>query len=316
MHEDKFTPNALAAAKKRLIAQAAKWTSGVCDGFAADAQTGDNVYRSVDYCHAWVTRAFQSLVYFGGYKHDWSSLTYTQEAKPFFICDSHSQKTHLPCSREAADFLIKWLANESPFAEYVLNRDDEESLLKGGIILLCGPGGLNLAQAMWMCKVHRFVTEGQKAADTFITLVKGGVDGMVAVYVASLIRTISGATFGYTGPEGHSTVISENTNVKKFVQKDVQPKAVGTADLFGTGKGAFTAVQGFCAPIKKDDGWGGKIEGSGITGKDLVKRVLAWQKKEFGDLVVNPPQMTIEEPSLPDGSKSPDGSTVFLEVDM
>lgn len=305
----KVTKEVLDKCKKALIKHSAEWNYGVCEGLVGDILTGSTRDGGNTACHAWVSNAFRAIKEnrYGGW-----SKPYSEGAKPFLILDCHTQpgRTTISCTRKAADFLILWMARESPFSEYVLNRDDEESLLKGGVILLCGPGGLTHAETVWICKVLRFKTEGLKAADNFMELVKGGVDGMLAIYVASLVRTKSGATFGYTGPEGHSTVIDLGTSVAGFVTRKLNKNASCTAEVFGYGRsGSFTKVKDFCKSIRKPDGWGGTTTGEGAT--DLVERVLEWQEKEFGDLL-KPASVS---KSL-DSSKSPTGSTVYLEVDM
>ena len=298
----KVTKKVLDKCKKALIEHSSEWFHGVCNGLVGDILTGETKDGRNTACHAWVSQAFRARKEnkYGGW-----SMPYTKGAKPFLILDCHPQPggRDTSCTKEAADFLILWMARESPFSKYVLNRDDEESLLRGGVILFCGPGGLTHTEAVWVCKVLRFKTEGGSAADVFMELVRGGVDGMLAIYVASIVRSKTGATFGYTGPEGHSTVVNSGTSLKGFVTRKRNKDADHTSDLFGFGESYFTKVKGFCKPIRKADGWGGTVVGEGAV--DLIERVLEWQEQEFGTL--------LKSASV---SKSPDNDTVFLEVDM
>ena len=305
----------LADAKKKLIKMNEKWNSGVCSGTCLDLD-GKEMITPHTACHAWVGYAYAKVrdkgesPYFGTWSTD-----YAKDAKQFLVLSCHSKKrSKAVCSEEAMDAIILWMARESPFSEFVLNRDDDDSLLNGGIILLCGPGALTQAQSMWICKVLRYSTEGAKALDTWLELYKGGVNPLLAVLVCSYVRTIKGATFGYTGIEGHSGVFSSyNSDVPSLLAGAVNPKATSTGEVFMSGvkikdgkigKGATPSViiKGFFKPYQKDDGWGGKVSGEGADGPEFVKRVLEWQREIEGVEAPPPPQ--------------PTSSTVYLELDL
>lgn len=300
------------------------WEAGVCLGkciYLDGKDKGELVYKAPHTaCHSWVTCSY-GIACFGskGYFYDWNRK-YAKNARNFLTLTCHSRKrSKSVCSPEASDFLIKWMARESPFSQFILNRDDDETLCEGGAILLCGPDGLTLPQAMWVCKILRFTTEGSKAADTFMTLVKGGVDPMLAVLVASHVRSVKGAVFGYTGVEGHSTVFQygDRTDVVALVSRELNPTANDTSTVFKTSKivkargkksdplsNPTTKIKGFCKPYKKPDGWGGYLTGEGAEGPDLVKHVLEWEREIKDCLQPEPP------PALPDSS------TVYLDLDM
>ena len=164
--------------KKWLKVNSADWEGGVCRGDTVYTDTGLCVFEAHSACHSWVTYAFGKACFGkgGGYYQNWDRK-YVEGARAFLTLSCHSKvRTAHNCSDEASDFLIDWIANESPFSEFVLNRDDPDSLHEGGVILLCGPGGLTLSQTMWVCKVLRFTVEGGSASETFMALVKGGVD--------------------------------------------------------------------------------------------------------------------------------------------
>lgn len=310
----------LAAAKKKLNDLTAGWTAGVCNGTCLDLDGKEMIYPHTA-CHSWVGYAYAKVRSNGERRYDgiWST-DYPKDAKPFLVLSCHSKtRSEKICSAEAVDAIILWMARESPFSKFVLNRDDEDSLLNGGIILLCGPSALTQAQAMWVCKVLRYSTEGGKALDTWLTLYKGGVDPLLAVLVCSYVRTIKGATFGFTGMDGHSTVFNPygaGPDVASLLAGKLNPKALQTSDVFqnGTAKAANSkigkqsvpsaVIRSFCKPYQKDDGWGGKISGEGAEGPDFVKSVLAWQREN------EPSGAAPPTPSLPTNN------TVYLELDM
>jgi hypothetical protein len=329
-----ISEDTLKACKEYLVKRSVTWaqSGGVCAGTCVplnwDGKNPNVILEAHTACHAWVTYGYNRMCHPGGstWNQPWNRK-YTEKSKTFLVLSCHSRDAAVGCTKEASDFLVLWVARESPFSQYILNRDDEESLTKGGVILLCGPDGLPQAQAMWVCKVLRFITEGGKAADTFMTLCKGGVDPMLAVYIASHIRTVKGATFGYTGPETHSTVFErkygENVPIEiaGLVQRNLNPDAPSTQTVFKTIPGTKLdnklttspemKVQSFCKPFEKDDGWGGKIKGEGVDADALVKRALEWEKDLKVCLRLDP----VPEPAfIPLGM--PDSNTVYLELDL
>lgn len=309
--------------KDWLIKESGTWQTGVCRGKCVYLD-GKHLQEGHQYCHSWVTSGYTAATGVGGWEA-WDK-EYSKTAQPFLTLSCHSKvRSRTVCSPEACDFLVLWMARESPFKEFILNRDDEKSLTEGGVILLCGPGGLPLAQAMWVCKVLRFITEGGKAADTFMTLVKGGVDGMLAVLVASHVRTIKGTTFGYTGPYGHMSVVSPGyeggkVSVAGFLSRNLHPRPKNTLSVFSAPKGVtkdVTApeakIKGFCKPFKKPDGWGGFITGEGADAESLVNHVLEWEKELKETL--KPPTM-VERVVAAAKKKMPNKDTVYLDLDL
>jgi hypothetical protein len=306
----------LADAKKKLNEMTAKWNSGVCWGTCLDLE-GKEFITPHTACHSWVGYAYAKIRGKGEsmYSSTWST-TYPKDAKQFLVLSCHSKKrSKSVCSEEAMDAIILWMARESPFSEFVLNRDDDDSLLNGGVILLCGPGALTQAQSMWICKVLRYSTEGAKALDTWLALYKGGVNPLLAVLVCSYVRTIKGATFGFTGAEGHSAVFGAyggEPDVASLLDGTINPAATQTADVFkndvkakggkiGKAGTPSVVIKGFCKPYQKDDGWGGKIDAQGADGPEFVRRVLEWQHEVEG--VVAPPSL-------------PSKDSVFLDLDL
>lgn len=320
--------------KSWLIATSKAWTAGVCKGktvYIDGKEEGKDIAMGHTACHSWVTSSFGKVCLQSKneeyYWNDWNT-PYSANARNFLTLNCHSKvRSKTVCSPEATDFLVLWMAKESPFSQFVLNRDDDRSLTEGGVILLCGPDGLTLSQAVWVCKVLRFITEGAKAADTFMTLVKGGVDPMLAVLVASHVRSIKGAVFGYTGVEGHSTVFSAYYYQKNaepllgLLTRTLNPKASNTTEVFQNPEGikvprlekATDKIKSFCKPFKKSDGWGGYVQGVGADASDLVTRVLQWQA-ELGQLL--PDYDATFPPVLQPDPPMPDSNTVYLELDL
>lgn len=324
------SPDLLQKCKDDLVAMSAKFNGNsqdVCKGktvYADGKDAGKDVARNHTACHSWIGYAYNTACGIGS---DWGKA-YKKDARNFLVLSCHSKvRSKNVCSAEASDFLVRWMANDSPFSQFILNRDDTDSLTEGGVVLLCGPDGLNISQAYWVCKVLRFTTEGAKAAETFMTLVQGGVDPMLAVLVASHIRTIKGATFGYTGLHGHSTVFGQDycyrtgdyttsVDIVGLVSRSLNDKPTSTSTVFSAPKKSkvkavidpTAKIKGFCKPYKKDDGWGGKVEGVGADATELVKRVLAWQE-ELGI-------PTIEALIADTPPPMPDSNTVYLELDL
>lgn len=317
-------------AKKWLVEKSKTWTTGVCLGQCVDMSGKYLAGKDYGACHAWLRTPFSALKKTRDKtNYDWATADdYAENAKPFLTMTCHSKKRSKNiCSGEACDFLVLWMAKESPFSQFILNRDDDKSLTEGGVVILCGPGGVTHAQCMWICKVLRFITEGAKAADVFMTLVKGGVDPMLAVLVASYVRTMNGATFGYTGLEGHSSVFGayEGTPagvVYGLLTRNFEPKSVNTRTVFSkpknlkTGKteNPGTKIKGFCKPVTKSDGWGGMVKGDGADASELITRVLQWQ----AELVSVLPDYDGTLPPIiqPDPPQMPNENTVYLELDL
>ena len=333
---------ALAKVKKKLLSLNKNWTGGVCEGawFELNGDVGGG--EGYGACHAWVSQAFMAQCFppykpggygFYGYEKKpeakpgnklWYNVNagynqqYRDDAKTIIIGTCHSkQRSKNVCSEEAHEELILWLASkDNPLSEFVLNRDDRDSLLNAGLIILCGPGGATCAQAMWMCKVLRYAVEGAKAVDVWFKLKQGGVDPLLALLVATHVRTIKGATFGFTGPEAHSTVFSRNvkTDIPRLMQRVPNLHATCTSDVFIEQKGAKETplpFQKFLKPTKKSDGWGGTVDGVAWDQDEFVRQVLKWQEEMTGKAVEIPPP-----PPPPVEVWKPSRNTEFLELDM
>lgn len=287
---------------------------GVCWGRARYIDEDIEIGRSHTACHSWVGYAYGYACCGMNYDAYWGEYSqveskYTKDAKDFLVLTCHSRRNNGVSTKEACDFLVRWVAHESPFSQYILNRDDDDSLIDGGLVLFCGPHGLRLAEALWICKVLRLVTEGAHGPDTFMTLVQGGVDPMLALFVASHVRLIRGAKFGYTGVDGHSTVVDSRlkTSLRGLLDRNVDTRASNTHTLFKPISkktevpNAHETVAKFCQPVVKSDGWGGEIRAKEVSKDDLIAQVLQWQEELLG---------TTRKPILPGRD------TIYLEADM
>lgn len=325
----KFVTNELlAAAKKRLHAITAGWTGGVCNGTCMDLEGGETLGAAHTACHSWVGYAFASIKTEGKNRYGvtWDTA-YPKGAKNFLTLTCHSKKRSARiCEEDAVEGIIKWFAHESPWSEFILNRDDEKSL-EDGAILLCGPDGLSHAEAMWICKVLRYSTEGSKSLESWLTLYKAGVNPVLAVLVCTYVQPVKGATFGFTGVDGHVSVFGQyngpSPDLRSIVEMKINKNAPTTGALFACGgqpiptkthKGSVNEIiKSFCKPVMKDDGWGGKIAGAGADTTDFVNRVLAWQAELTGEDV---PAPVVAEKAAKPAAKKPGKNTVFLEMDM
>lgn len=273
-------------AKKRLKKLTDEWNSGVCHGVCWDMSGDEYALPYHNACHSWVGYAYEKIRGSDSIYHNTWYTEYPEKTEPFLALSCHKRFSTAKVSQEAVDAIILWMARESPFSEFILNKDDEKSLLEGGVILLCGPGGLTRAQSMWVCKVLRYANEGGQSLDVWLTLCKAGVNPLLALFVASHSRAIIGATFGHTGVDGHSSVFVTGTydiSAEELLEGKVYHSAENTYEVFKNsevrGFKASGKVREFFKPIQKDDGWGGKVSGEAASIDTVVSRVLEWQKE-------------------------------------
>lgn len=326
--------------KKDLISATKNWDKGLCYGFHTDLK-GENKRWAVTYCHAWLSDCYFTYQLANRWsdkvKDAYRDPNYTaydtkKDAENFLIANCHSREL-ATCSKDACDFLIRWVAHESPFSEFILNKDDDDNLVNGGVVVLCGPDGLNYTEAMWMFKVLRFHTEGSQAADTFMELVKAGVDGMLALFVANFYRTVNKNTFNFTGLMAHMTTIRENdADVLAWVARKTRKDSRESYDLFKFGKQEerpkgyktlHTAkIKGFSKPVKMDDGWGKQIAIEGSSKENFIKEVLAWQDEIGQHIDIKAAQTVRFSRGMPIEIKDappppmPTASTVYLDLDL
>jgi hypothetical protein len=301
-------------AKEALVEMSSTWRGGgVTMGRAWDLKGEELAGQDFTACHAWLTHTYTSECFSPGY--DWNR-PYDKKARDFLCLTAHSKvRSKGVCKMKAHEALILWLASpESPVSQFILNSDDKDSLTNGGAIILCGPSGATLSQAMWICKVLRYAVEGSQSIDTWHELHKAGVNPLLALVVATFVRTVTGAKFGFTGPDNHVSVFRTDYNeasfpydVKKIMQGVLYADAVDTSEVFGKRlfRGVTLPIQDFCAPIQVSDGWGGTTLAAAASKDLFIERVKQWEKELQGDGFGKP-----EKP------KRPTKDTVYLEVDM
>lgn len=310
------SPKLLEDAQNQLIEMSGTWKASVTRGIALDlvgnviaGKSADGYYFSA--CHAWVGTTFR-----------------LRNKDNFLILSCHSKvRSKGICSVEAHEAIILWMASDDcPFSKYVLNRGDKDSLLNGGIVIYCGKDGASENQALWMCKVLRYGVEGSQALDVWYYLYQNGVNALLALYIATYVRTVHGATFGYTGPEGHSAVFSggywgsyrAGATAKDCLIGKPYDKPANTTEVFWSGKdskgGAKEAniIKGFTAPMKKSDGWGGTVNAQGSGKETFLARVLEWQEKLQAE--IDDEKGIVEK--VVARLKKPSKDSVYLEMDL
>jgi hypothetical protein len=300
----------LADAKEELKKYTAKWGGGLCYGTTWGLD-GKMLYDGHGACHSWLTCGYALA---SGSTKTWNfsqSSELPKSAKDFLFINCHSAKKS-KASPEATKAALVWLARESPYAKYFLNADDDESLDDGAIIL-CGPNGATLTEAMWMAKFLRYGTEGAKALDSWYALYKAGVNPFLAAFVASHASVVKGSSFGYGSVTGHVQIFTGSPDYKKLLAGDGDRYAASTWSMFGS-SGSRTdgsnKVAGFCKPVKKSDGWGGTVDGAAADEKDFVQRVLEWQQELEGKAAAKDQGVPAAKKKMP-GKKDQ-----FLELDL
>jgi hypothetical protein len=315
-----LSPEAYKKIRKRLHEQCEDFltrsgSSGYCWGGNCDL-SGDNWHQGHGACHAWIGRGF-----------GWNSYPPNAGKKTdsFLVLTCHSNKK-ATCSKEACDEIIRWMASDkSPFGKYIVNGDDEGSLMQDGAMIYCGgTDGASLNECMWICKVLRYATEGSKALDTWLALYKSGVNPLLALLIATNMSSVKGATFGATAVTTHVSVFrngyygdpTQGPNLLKLMAGDVNKKANATCEVFGTDSSVNPPeiCAKFVKPIVEDDGWGKQIKSTGAKQTELVEQVLEWQKGIGGP--VAPVFPFSAEPIQVPPPPLPTKSTVFLEMDL
>lgn len=304
------SPEVLEKCQQLLIKKSKTWTASVTMGVGCNLK-GEVLYgEGYNQCHAWVSTAFRR---------------FRQSKENFLVLSCHSKvRSKGICSAEAHEGIILWMASDDcPFSKYILNRGDKDSLLNGGVVIYCGEDGASENQALWICKVLRYGVEGSNALDVWHYLHKGGVNALLAIYIATYIRTVRGATFGFSGAEGHSAVFSggywgsytAGANAKDCVIGKPYDKPSNTTEVFWSGKDhgktEIDFIKTLTEPVKKSDGWGGTVAGNAADQDVILKRVLEWQRKIEAEIAA--------EGGIGDRVKQllkPGKKTVFLEMDL
>lgn len=288
--------------KKSLHQMAISWDRGVCKGqpyTLTGEKFGDGIHGG---CHAWVVWAY--ALRGTETKGSWDYRTkYSKKSENFVILNCHTAE-RATCGEESVLAILHWFAKESPFRKYFLNADDDESL-KDGAILLCGPDGATLSEAMWIFKVLRYSTEGSKSLDVWNALYKAGVDPFLAILICTIVGSVEGTTFGVGGVRMHVEVFRGCVSYKKLLKHEFDKQAEHTGAFFKGVEGDFTAkITGFCKPVQISDGWGGMTDSTSSAVPDFVDSVKEWEEQ------LRVKYLTVREP------KAITRQTVFLDEDM
>ena len=293
----KVSEEVLKKCKKKLLELTNSWdarSTGLCHG---------DVYRlSGDYfcesghgaCHSWVTAGGQ----------------FRGSSDSALVLNCHPRE-RCKCKRESADAYALWLARESPFSRFILNRDDTDSLLNGGLIIYTGgKDGATINETLWICKSLRYATEGAKALDVWKELVDEGVDPLLSVVVCTFVSNIKNRQFYPSSVTTHCAVFlnyigQAPCDAENLLRRHHNPDANSSYTLYGK-ENAFiegATFADFCKPVIKDDGWGGKITSLGSTKDYFIQEVLKWEN-------------TIREEHGIPKNNVPNSSTVYLDVDL
>jgi len=289
--------------KEDLKKKTEQWSVGICAGLIRDIEGHDTHNHTHTACHSWLTGAFYNYA------------PRPEKGLPFFALNCYKFERS-GCSKSAHKAAILWLAQESCFSRYIVNRDDVDSLTNDGAIILCGPGGASQNEALWICKFMRHATEGQQSLNTWEVLYKGGVNPYFAVWLCSYLATSKNKLYNNYPVTGHTKVfdyfnLRSYPDFTKLLKGEANHIAGSTHSVFGEivpkdpykadPNHPLTRISNFCTPFVKSDGWGGTIQYTGISEKDLIKEALLWQAELEGRSV---------EPYRP--SKT----TEYLELDM
>lgn len=250
------------------------WTHGISAGSYFDSK-GKPFGRSAGYiCHAFMT-----------------GRDAPEDGKPFvFVNDTNLSKNS--SSEKLVRKYFKYLCQESPVRNFVLNNDNFEQLINGGAIIDCLAAGSDAT--LWLCKAMRYPVEEPYRVKHWNTLVTLGVHPMLALCVASCVN----ADFCDTGGATHASVFyppktKDHLN-NLFV--DHLPDSTGwnnagfvTSRVFmpkstGVGHGWYNHL----LPIpdqggikeKVPDGWGGyTLKPKMVSLEEVAEKLLELQKE-------------------------------------
>lgn len=212
-----------------------KWRGMVCAFGVFDRESGERIAGGVTgtVCHA--------------------DLNYLNRApKNRGICvDAHK---HHHTNKEYA----LWANREAPFTNAVLNKDDEQQILRQAAVIDIEPIGHG--GCLWLCKVNRRFTEDTFKLDYWNKLREQGLDGLQA-FIGSDLLDQTGAL------QSHCTHVSLfGAKTPAEVRKDYDDARgwvrLDNAQVNRPGGYAREHNWGGLKhkTIKKPDGWGGFVE--------------------------------------------------------
>jgi hypothetical protein len=160
------------------------------------------------------------------------------------------------CHSQHPDY-VKWVCQESPFAYGVLNRDNEEEIVKHAQVLdgaLIGRGG-----CLWLGKALRYTSEDTFRLPTWYKLREAGLDGLQAFIGCSILNG-KGARCTYNT---HNSLVSYGSPVSlRRYYDDIKKgkKNETTQASYNTEGGSVNWGTLTGKKVKKSDGWGGFTE--------------------------------------------------------
>lgn len=229
-----------------------KWGSRICAGAIINRDTGKitSDYLVGTYCHSWVPGTY----------------AWRAEAKKTDIIFNTTKNINSDAERAFA----KWVAQDSPFAYGVLNRDNLDQIYHGGMVIdmsLVGSLG-----TLWLCKAMRYIYESKGRVEQFGRLIKLGLPPKAAFFVCSSYGSYhgsQGADYQKVTPLAshcdHNQVqanMSRAQFVKAYKVEKAEPRHTGaTSEALGAGK-CYDCVEdwlgfGGSKEVKVPDGWGG-----------------------------------------------------------
>lgn len=151
---------------------------------------------------------------------------------------------------------IKWVANEAPFSNAVLNKDNDKEIVNQGAVIdtsLVGKGGV-----LWLCKAFRYAFEEPDCVRHWYSLRDGGLeDGLQAFIGASIVNKE-----GLPRPvRTHCSLFSYDTpeNIKSFYDKVLTWKNEDSREVSMINLKYAADNWGSLAfkEVSVSDGWGG-----------------------------------------------------------
>lgn len=234
----KLSPAVLDAVNKTVEGYPKKWTHGICAYTAILRDTGDEAKvrydrgnANGDVCHA--------------------GLSYYDVNDPIVV-NAHKKEWH----KKNPEYVL-WACKETPFAHAVINRDNDEQLLKHACAMDAGEMGLG--GVLWMCKVIRHFTEDTHVPGFWDKLRNCGLDGLQAFIGADILDAAGGARHGctHTSLFGYGTPKELRETYDK-IRNTTQIDHMRVAKSHGYEGRTWGSLKG--KKVKKPDGWGGFIE--------------------------------------------------------
>lgn len=106
--------------------------------------------------------------------------------EPFVFVNDTKKSKYSSCEKLVKKFFT-YICQESPLRNFVLNNDNLEQMLNGGVIIDCKAAGSNAT--LWLCKTLRYAVEEPFRVKHWSDLVDEGVHPMLALCVASCVNS-------------------------------------------------------------------------------------------------------------------------------